>query len=291
MYPSSALSRTCSSNARKLPPASTRTRNASVFTNNPITPSVSTRFRFATGVPTTKSFCPVYRYSNAANPPSNVMNSVTPSPRLNRLNPAACSSPIHLTTDPPRGPASLPRAPSAGSSTTPLYPLNCSFQYSISPSSTPPLSHSRCHIAQSVYCTGNSFNSASLPSHLASYSWLNSRVSIPVDHPSATMWCRLIPTTWSCPSISHNLTRSNGPRAKSNLSRTKSSSSFCSSSSLPTRLIPSLISLASSTTCTGSPSISSKCVRNDPCRSTSFWKLCSRASTFSSPFSLTAAGM
>jgi len=53
-------------------------RSASVFTKNPISSSSSSRPRFATGVPMTRSSWPDRRASSAAHPASNVMNSVVP---------------------------------------------------------------------------------------------------------------------------------------------------------------------------------------------------------------------
>ncbi len=51
---------------------------ARVLTNRPISPSVSTRVRPATGVPTAKRSWPDQRSNSASKQASNVMNSVEP---------------------------------------------------------------------------------------------------------------------------------------------------------------------------------------------------------------------
>ena len=64
----------------------TRLRSASVFTNIPISPSVSPYCRLAIGLPTQMSSCPVYRYSSVLNTATSTMYSVTPCCSANLLN-------------------------------------------------------------------------------------------------------------------------------------------------------------------------------------------------------------
>jgi hypothetical protein len=62
-----------------------------MFTKKPISASVFTRPRFATGVPMTRSCCPDSRASSAAHAASSVMNSVARWRRLSARNAAVSS--------------------------------------------------------------------------------------------------------------------------------------------------------------------------------------------------------
>ena len=63
--PASSVWRPCRSASAKRVPGSNRARSASVLTKNPISDAVSGRVRWATGVPTTRSDCPLQRASTA----------------------------------------------------------------------------------------------------------------------------------------------------------------------------------------------------------------------------------
>ncbi len=77
------------------------TRSASVFTKNPISPSISLRPRFAVGVPITTSLCPDSRLSTTAHPASSTVNSVVPCRRPSPFSPAVSSAPSSSPTNPP----------------------------------------------------------------------------------------------------------------------------------------------------------------------------------------------
>jgi len=90
--------------------------------------------------------CPAYRPSSTCTPARSVMNSVTPSRRLNSLIFPVNSSPNSTSTVAPRwyleaGSDGQPATPASAS------PASCSFQYFICSFSSPPASHSRCHTA------------------------------------------------------------------------------------------------------------------------------------------------
>ncbi len=59
--------------ARKDPSGFTVTRIGTVFTSVPTSPSADARFRLATGVPTTRSVCPVWRWRRTSKAASMTM--------------------------------------------------------------------------------------------------------------------------------------------------------------------------------------------------------------------------
>jgi hypothetical protein len=91
-------------------------RSTRVFTKNPISPSVSTRFRLATGVPTTMSSWSAYRPSSAAYAPSSVMNMVAPLARAKARSRRAVAAGTVTSTAAPRAVRTAGRRRAIGSS-------------------------------------------------------------------------------------------------------------------------------------------------------------------------------
>ncbi|RPK72632.1 hypothetical protein EES44_02860 [Streptomyces sp. ADI96-15] len=135
-------------------------------------------------------------------------------------------------------------------------------------SSASPVCCSRCQTAKSGYWTGSAGRTASSPRTAAAYSSLSSRVMIPIDQPSVTMWCIAITRTCSAGATRTSRTRNSGPVRRSN-GRTASARSTASTSSAPvTPTVRTGTSTVSWTTWTPRPSTASKVVRSASCRAT-----------------------
>jgi len=88
---------------------SSRARSTRVLTKRPISGSVSTRVRPATGVATARSSWPVARCSSVVKPARRVMKRVAPCCRARRVNPARASPPIPKRCSAPRVPSAAGR--------------------------------------------------------------------------------------------------------------------------------------------------------------------------------------
>src|SRR5688500_12862265 len=140
-YPDSVVSFTCSSSSATPCGPLTLSRNASVFTKKPISPSTSVRCRFATGTPSTTSSCPLNLDSTTDQAPHSTMNNVASCRRASCLSPSLSFAPRFTPTAPPRKLCTAGRPRSVGSSSSTGASFRCSFQYCSCRLCTSPLSH------------------------------------------------------------------------------------------------------------------------------------------------------
>ena len=118
-----------------------------MLTKNPISSSISTRRRFATGVPTRITDSPDNRPSSPCQPASSVMNSDAPRPWLRPLTlPASAGGSVNRRTAPPHDRSGV-RGRSLGSASGDGFTPSRSRHQASSLASTGPLSHRRCHTA------------------------------------------------------------------------------------------------------------------------------------------------
>ncbi|MQY32011.1 hypothetical protein NRB56_76250 [Nocardia sp. RB56] len=235
--PNAAMSaaRTDSSRSPKPTPPSTSVRSTRVLTNMPIRSSSARSPRPATGVPIAMSVSPDSRDSSSASAAWAAMNRVAPRARANSASRTCTSGSMRKVWVAPRPDATAGRDRSAGRSSCSGSPRSESRQNEIccamtdSGSASLPRT-SRCHSAKSAYCTGRGCQAGSPPSTRAPYAAITSRVSGPIENPSAEMWCTTRARMCSVGLTSNSRAR-NGTSAVTSKAVSTSSESRCGSSS------------------------------------------------------------